>query len=98
MCMYRFRETREVGKQRYLCRERGKREVGLRQGKGKVVGLREGKEMGKGGYHSTQWVSIYRYVVQQNRILSDYPTIWPKEKFAVKKDELYDLTPDEEGQ
>ena len=37
-----------------------------------------------------------RYVVQQNRILSDYPTTLPKEKLSVKKDELYDLTPDAE--
>ena len=34
-----------------------------------------------------------RYVEQQNRILSDYPTLWPKEKLSVKKDEVYDLTP-----
>ena len=36
-----------------------------------------------------------RYIVEQNRILSDYPTMWPKERYAMKKGELYDLTPDE---
>ena len=35
-----------------------------------------------------------RYIVQQNRILSDYPTMWPSERYSVKKGELYDLTPD----
>ena len=32
------------------------------------------------------------YVAQQNRILSDYPTLWPKEKLSAKKGEVYDLT------
>ena len=36
-----------------------------------------------------------RYMVQQNRILSDYPTLWPAQRYAVKKGKLYDLTPDE---
>ena len=35
-----------------------------------------------------------RYVCARNSIISDYPTLWPKEKYAVKKDEIYDMTPD----
>ena len=38
--------------------------------------------------------TVPRYVCSRNTILSDYPTIWPKEKYAVKKDEIYDLTPE----
>ena len=38
---------------------------------------------------------VPRYVCSRNTILSDYPTVWPKEKYAVKKDEIYDLTPED---
>ena len=35
-------------------------------------------------------------MVQQNRILSDYPTLWPAKRYALKKGQLYDMTPDEQ--
>ena len=37
---------------------------------------------------------MWRYVAQQNRILSDYPARWPNDKLSVNKDEMYELTPD----
>ena len=45
-------------------------------------------------WHTRIDPSVSRYVCSRNTILSDYPTIWPKEKYSVKKDEIYDLTPD----
>ena len=32
------------------------------------------------------------YVCVRNTSLSDYPTMWPAEKYAVKTDEIYDHT------
>jgi hypothetical protein len=37
---------------------------------------------------------LTRYVMSLNRVLSDYPTIWPKKRLGVKKNELYDLLQD----
>jgi hypothetical protein len=37
-----------------------------------------------------------RYIAQQNRILSEYLTMWPADRYAMKKGELYNLTPDAE--
>ena len=37
---------------------------------------------------------LTRYVMSLNRVLSDYPTISPKKRLAVKKNELYDLLQD----
>ena len=36
--------------------------------------------------------TISRYICKRNTILVDYPTIWPKKKFAVQKGQIYDLT------
>ena len=42
----------------------------------------------------TRITHLTRYVMSLNRILSDYPTIWPKRRLGVKKNELYDLLQD----
>ena len=36
--------------------------------------------------------SLGRYILAQNRIVSDYPTLWPSKPIGLKKGELYDLT------
>ena len=41
--------------------------------------------------------TISRYVCVRNTIMSDYPTMWPAEKYTAKKDKIYDLTPNQKG-
>ncbi len=36
--------------------------------------------------------SLGWYILVQNRIVSDYPTLWPSKPIGLKKGELYDQT------